>query len=111
MTARRVLAYSVTVAGMVGIVLAVYAAIVLGLGRAPAHDERALLGLSAVASVFATFLCLAAHGRLARFGERLVHAERTSPDDVLRKFGRRLTLALPLDELLLQLVETLREEL
>ena len=41
---------------------------------------------------------------------RRVYGERHAPDEVLRTFGSRLTRALPLDELLLQLAESLEED-
>src|SRR4029079_9109284 len=37
-----------------------------------------------------------------------VYGERHAPDEVIRTFGSRLTRALPLDELLLQLAESLK---
>jgi signal transduction histidine kinase len=43
--------------------------------------------------------------------DRLVHGERESPDAVVRTFGSRLSRAVPLEELLLQLVELLRGRL
>ena len=40
---------------------------------------------------------------------RRVYGERHAPDEVIRTFGSRLTRALPLDELLLQLAESLKK--
>jgi hypothetical protein len=40
-----------------------------------------------------------------------VYGERHAPDEVIRTFGSRLTRALPLDELLLQLAESLQSAL
>ena len=48
----------------------------------------------------------------ARFVEsatRFVYGSREAPDEVLRTFGSRLTRAIPMDELLLQLAESLRK--
>ncbi len=45
---------------------------------------------------------------LSERANRLVYGERVAPDEALRTWGSRLTRAIPLDELLLQLVETLR---
>src|SRR5262249_5351477 len=42
---------------------------------------------------------------------RLVHGSRGAPDELLRTFGARLSRAVPLDELLLQLAELLRRGL
>src|SRR5439155_596537 len=59
----------------------------------------------------AAALCLPARERLERFANRLVYGERHAPDEVLRTFGSRLSRAVPLDELLLQMVESLRKTL
>src|SRR4029453_16538801 len=39
----------------------------------------------------------------------LVYGERHAPDEALRTFGSRLSRAIPLDELLLQLAESLHK--
>src|SRR5207249_2601474 len=65
----------------------------------------------AVAAGVAAALCLPARERLERFANRLVYGERHAPDEVLRTFGSRLSRAVPLDELLLQMVESLRKTL
>jgi signal transduction histidine kinase len=109
--ADRMLTYCVSLAGLSGVVAGVYFVIVLGLGRAPTSDERTLLVLSMVAAGVAAALCLPARERLERFANRLVYGERHAPDEVLRTFGSRLSRAIPLDELLLQMVESLRKTL
>ena len=105
------LTYCVSLAGLSGVVVAVYMVIVLGLGRTPSANERTLLVLSMVAAGVAAALCLPARERLERFANRLVYGERHAPDEVLRTFGSRLSRAVPLDELLLQMVESLRKTL
>ena len=50
-------------------------------------------------------------GRLSAFANRLVYGERRPPAELLRSFTGRLTRDLPLDELLLQLAESLRRDL
>ena len=52
-----------------------------------------------------------ARRRLADFSSRLVHGARQMPDELVRTFGARLSRAVPLDELLLQLAESLRSGL
>ena len=52
---------------------------------------------------------MAARQRLREWATRQVYGERSAPDEVLRTFGSRLTRALPLDELLLQLAESLKK--
>lgn len=105
------LAHTVSLAGLSGVVVAVYLVIVLGLGRAPTDSERPLLGLSMLAAAVAALLYLPARDRLTRFSTRLVYGEREAPDQVLKTFGSRLSRAIPLDELLLQVAESLRKTL
>ena len=107
----RLLAQTVSIAGLSFVVVAVYLVIVLGLGRVPTKDERSLLVLSMVAAAIAAALYLPTRERLARFSNRLVYGEREAPDMVLRTFGSRLSRAIPLDELLLQVAESLRKTL
>ena len=105
------LAHTVSLAGLSGVVVAVYLVIVLGLSRTPTDEERPLLGLSMLAAAVAALLYLPARERLARFSNRLVYGEREAPDHVLKTFGSRLSRAIPLDELLLQVAESLKKTL
>jgi signal transduction histidine kinase len=105
------LAHTVSLAGLTGLVVAVYAVIVVGLGRTPDADERPLLGLSMGAAAAVALLYGPARERLTRFSNRLVYGEREAPDEVLRTFGSRLSRAVPLDELLLQVAESVRRNL
>jgi signal transduction histidine kinase len=106
-----VLAATISLAGLTAVVVAVYLAIVLGLGRVPRQNERTLLVLSMAAAGLAALLYLPAQRRLREFAARLVYGERTPPDDVIRNFSARLSRSVPLDELLLQMVESLRKTL
>ena len=105
------LTHTVSLAGLSGVVIGVYLVIVLGLGRAPSDSERPLLGLSMLAAAVAALLYSPARERLAQFSNRLVYGEREAPDQVLKTFGSRLSRAIPLDELLLQVAESLRKTL
>ena len=105
----RLLAHTVSLTGLTGVVVAVYLVIVLGLGRTPDDDERTILLLSMVAAGVATLLYLPTRERLTLFSNRLVYGEQYAPDAALRTFGSRLSRAIPLDELLLQLAESLRK--
>jgi signal transduction histidine kinase len=107
----RLLAQTVSIAGLSFVVVAVYLVIVLGLGRVPTKNERSLLVLSMIAAAIAAALYLPTRERLGRFANRLVYGEREAPDMVLRTFGSRLSRAVPLDELLLQVAESLRKTL
>ena len=105
----RMLVHTITLAGLAGMVAACYLLIVLGLGREPTGDEQTLLGLSMVAAAVAALLWLPVRERLTDVATQLVYGERHAPEEVLRTFGSRLTRALPLDELLLQLAESLKK--
>ena len=105
----RLLAATVSVAGLTAVVVAVYLVIVLGLGRTPTPRERSLLLLSMVAAAVAALVWLPARVRLAQFANGLVYGEQEAPDTALRTFGSRLSRAIPMDELLLQLAESLHK--
>ena len=102
---------AIQLAGLAALVLVVYVVVVIGIGRVPTSDERTLLVFSMVAAAVAALLYQPLRGRLSGLAARLAGAERDSPGEVLRTFGGRLTSALPLDELLLQLAESLRRTL
>src|SRR5262249_54100150 len=105
----RLLVHTITLAGLAAMVAACYLLIVLGLGREPTGNEQTLLGLSMIAAAVAALLWLPVRERLTDVATRRVYGERHAPDEVLRTFGSRLTRALPLDELLLQLAESLKK--
>ena len=105
----RLLVHTITLAGLVGLVGTSYVLVVVGLGRTRTGDERSLLGLSILAAAIAALLWVPARRRLTDFATRRVYGERHAPDELLRTFGSRLTRALPLDELLLQLAESLKK--
>ncbi len=106
--AERVVVSTVVVVGLVALTGAVYVFVVLGLGRAPEEGERSLLVLSMTAAALACLLAVPARRRLEERTNQLVYGERHSPDEALRTFGGRMTRSVPMDELMLQLVETLR---
>ncbi|MEA2135354.1 MAG: hypothetical protein QOC68_3263 [Solirubrobacteraceae bacterium] len=108
---RRAIAGAIVLAGLAALVAGLFVAVILSFGRPPRHDEWTLLALSAVAAALCALLWIPTRERLIEIAGRLVHGERGSPDEALRAFGGRLTRALSLDELLLQLVETLRRSL
>jgi signal transduction histidine kinase len=107
----RLVPPAISAVGLTALVAAVYVVVVLGLGRPPTHDERTVLALSIAAAGVSALLCVPARRRLAAFSNRLVHGGRGAPDELLRTFGARLSRAVPLDELLLQLAESLRSGL
>jgi signal transduction histidine kinase len=105
----RALVHTVSALGLTVVVIAVYVVIVLGLGRSPRDSERQLLGLSMIAAGVVAVAYVPARRWLTDLGNRLVYGEQNAPDDALRTFGMRLTRATPMDELLLQLAESLHK--
>jgi signal transduction histidine kinase len=107
----RLLVHTVSATGLTAVVVVVYLVIVIGLGRSPGDEERTLLVLSMLAAAVASIAYVPARERLAETANRLVYGERHPPDEVLRTWGSRLSRSIPMDELLLQLAESLRKVL
>jgi len=106
----RILVYAIAAAGSSVIVAAIYLVIVLGFGQAPNNQAtRDILGLSVLAAAIAALALLPARARLTAFATRYVYGTREAPDEALRTFGSRMTRAVAMDELLLQLAESLRK--
>jgi signal transduction histidine kinase len=106
----RILVQALSLAGFTVVVAAIYLVIVFGIGTAPAGSaDRELLGLSMLAAAVAAIGYLPARDRLVASAKRFVYGAREAPDEALRTFGSRLTRAIPMDELLLQLAESLRK--
>ena len=93
------------------LVCCVFALLLFGFGRAPSARETALLAFAALAAVVSAWLWVPTRHRLWPSVSRLVQGERGVPEQALRVFETRLSRALPLDELLLGLAETLRRTL
>jgi signal transduction histidine kinase len=106
----RVFVYALSAAGASGLVAVIYLVIVAGLGKLPGNDaDRELLGLAMLAAALAAVAYLPARPRLAAFATRFVYGTREAPEEALRTFGSRMTRAVAMDELLLQLAESLRK--
>ena len=106
----RVLVHALSTAGSAAVVAVVYLVIVLGLGEAPDNNaDRRILGFSIVAAALAAIGYLPIRGRLVAFATRFVYGTREAPGETLRTFGSRMTRAVSMDELLLQLAESLRK--
>ena len=81
-----------------------------GSGHAPkTTGDKEVLALSMVASGVAALIFVPVRARFLDSATRFVYGSREAPDEVLRTFGSRLTRAIPMDELLLQLAESLRK--
>ena len=106
----RGLVQVLAVFGFVVVVSAIYLVVVLGLGHAPrTNGDKEALALSIVASGVAALIFVPVRERFLESATRFVYGSREAPDEVLRTFGSRLTRAIPMDELLLQLAESLRK--
>ena len=104
----RVLIESLTFAGVVVFAISVYVLVVVGLGRAPDDDERDLVGLSLAAMAVAIVLVAPVRRWVHDWSTEHVEHEQRSPDEAVKIFGGRMSRAVPMDELMLQLVESLR---
>jgi signal transduction histidine kinase len=108
----RVFVQALAVAGSSAVVAAIYLVIVLSLGNAPGSPEdRRILGMSMLAAAVAAIGFLPARGRLMASATRFVYGTREAPGEALRTFGSRMTRAVAMDELLLQLAESLRKSM
>ncbi len=105
----RLLVHTFVTVGLVALVGLVYFFVVVGLGRVPDESERSVLGLSMVAAGLAAVLALPARRRLEQLANQRVYGERRAPDDALKAFATRMSRVVPMDELLLQLAESLRK--
>jgi hypothetical protein len=106
--AEGVLVGLVRIAALTVIVAGVYALVVLGIGRVPTSSERTLLAFAAIAAAICALIYAPLVERLDAFANSLLRRDRQSADDLVRSFGGRAARGLPVDELLLQLAESLR---
>jgi signal transduction histidine kinase len=107
----RLLVRTIEVGGLIVLVGFVYVVVVLGFGDAPTDTGRRVLGLSMVAAAIAALLFVPARNWLEEAANRRVYGERRAPDEPLQTFGARMSRAIPLDELLLQLAESLKKSM
>jgi signal transduction histidine kinase len=110
-SAPDALAWTASLAVLSCTVIAVYGVIVLGLGRVPTATEQTLLLLSLAAAGASALLFEPVRRRGVALADRIAHGAHPAPDDVLHAFSTRSTRAIPLEELLLQLAESLRAAL
>jgi signal transduction histidine kinase len=107
----RLLTHTVSLAGLTVLIVLAYLIALAAFGRKPTGSERSLLLLSMLAAAGAAIAYQPARAWLTERANRVVYGDRVSPDEALRTWGMRLTRAIPLDELLLQLAETLRKSM
>ncbi len=103
----RLLVLTASATGLTFVVITVYLLIVLGLGGSPDVADRRVLGLSMLAAAVTAVSYVPARRWLNELATRLVYGDREAPEEVLRTFETRLTRSIPIDELMLQLVESL----
>ena len=101
----RLLTHAVSAAGLTAAVTVIYFVVVIGLGRAPTEDDQRVLVLSMVAAAASALAYPWTRAVLRDLANRLVYGGSESPSAALTRFGDRLTRSVPMDELLLQLVE------
>ncbi len=109
--ADRLLVRLVTVTGVSVAVLAVYLVVILGFGHRPSEADRQVLGLALVAAAIVAVGASPTRRRIRETAQHLVYGSEPVPDDVVATFRSRLTRAVTMDELLLQLVEALHRSM
>ncbi len=107
----RALVWLLTVTGVSVVVLAVYLLVILGFGHEPGPADRDVLGLSILAAAIVALGASVFHQRAQEFAQRLVYGTEPVPDDVVKTFSTRMTRAVAMDELLLQLTESLHKSM
>jgi signal transduction histidine kinase len=107
----RLLVRTIEVGGLVIMIGVVYLVVVLGFGDAPDESERRVLGLAILAGIVAVLLYAPVRNWLNDVANRRVYGERRASDEPLQTFGARMSRAIPLEELLLQLAESLKKSM
>ena len=102
---------SLVLCGLVLMVLAVYLVVVIGLGGEVDDDAQGVLAFSMAAALTAVVLAEPVRARLRELAEQWAGRPQRPASSALETFGSRMTRAVPMDELLLQLAETLRSTL
>lgn len=110
-SADRLLFQAISLAGLTALVATIYLLVVGWLGHAPTRTQQTIVALSIFAAAISAALYVPASKRLASFANQLVHGSRQSPDEIVRSFGAHLSRAVPLEELFLQVAESLRSAL
>ena len=112
-TRRSAAALGLAIEGLVltAMVVGVYLLIVVGLGGAPKRGERQLVVLSTVAAALVAIGWQPARHWAQARARRLVGRTPVSVEESVETFGERLSRAVPMDELLLQVAEFLHRSL
>ena len=107
-TASAALTESIAVAGVAALVAVVYLVIVAGINGVPKGHERSVLLSSLAAAIAVALLALPVRNRLIALATAVVGKSTRSTEEVASTFSARMSRAVPMDELLLQLAESLR---
>ena len=108
---ESLLVKTVVAGGLVLMACTIYLVVVLGFTDSPTPEQRRVLALALVAAAL-TALCFGPlRTRLLGVANRRVYGTQRSPEEALQTFGSRMSRAIPLDELLLQLAESLKKSL
>jgi signal transduction histidine kinase len=102
---------SVGAAGAAVVIAAVYLVVVMGIDGPPKGHERQVLLASLAAAIVGAVLAQLVRARLMPYAGDLIGEAEPSSDEVVTNFGARMSRAVPMDELLLQLAESLRDSI
>ena len=106
--AALALTESVAVTGVAVLVAAVYLVVIEGIGGPLKNHERDVLLASLIAGVAVALLAGPVRRRLATISDAVIGEREPSTEEVANSFVARMSRAVPMDELLLQLAEALR---
>ena len=107
----RLLVHAISLVTLTAVVTGIYLLVLGWLGHSPTEKEQTLVALSIVAAAISAVTYQALRKRAAVVASQLVYGSRESPDELTRSFGANFSRAVPLDELLQQLAESLRSAL
>lgn len=107
--AAWVVSQATAAAAVALLVVGVYIVLVVGINGKPEGSGRDVMLWSLIAAVVAAILVPGVRGRTVEWIEGTLHEELPTTGEVVGTFGSRMSRSVPMDELLLQLVESLRE--
>ena len=107
--AAAALVHSTAIAGSALVVVGVYLVLVVGINGSPTGTERGVMLSSLFAATVAALLVPPVRARIAESVRALLHEEKPSTGEIVSAFGAKMSRAVPMDELMLQLAESLRE--
>jgi signal transduction histidine kinase len=108
---RQIGAWLIQLTGFAALLGAIFVLVLLGFGRFPRGSEWTLLGLAFAGAAAAAGLAAPLRRRLAEAADRVRYGGRAAPEELVERLRSRFSRAVPLEELLLEVVEVLREGL